>query len=78
MTNSNKAKKTSAPRKDPSADDDGDRPLSPRKRKRILARVAGNVAAGIVQSPSESSGSADAIAEISVDIAEAILQKIGI
>ena len=47
-------------------------------RKRLLARVAGNVAAGIVMSPSPSATKAEAIAEISVDIAEAILQKIGL
>lgn len=47
-------------------------------RKRLLARVAGNVAAGIVMSPSPSATKAEAIADISLDIAEAILQKIGL
>lgn len=47
-------------------------------RKRLLARVAGNVAAGIVMSPSPSATKALAVAEISVDIAEAILQKVGL
>lgn len=47
-------------------------------RKRLLARVAGNVASGVVSSPSEAAGSAADIAEISVDIAEAILTKIGL
>jgi len=74
-----KTTKKSAPKAQrASASNDDDQPLSPRKRARLLARVAGNVASGIVQSPSESSGSAGAIAEISVDIAEAILQKIGL
>ena len=44
-------------------------------RQQLLATVAGNVASGVVSSPT---GSAEAIAEISVDIAEAILAKIGI
>lgn len=49
-----------------------------RKRQRLLARVAGDVAAGVVTAPSKSATSAKAVAEISVDIAEAILQRIGI
>jgi len=72
-------KNSASPRTAASPEDDADdRPLSPRKRRRLLARVAGNVAAGIVQAPSESTGTSEAIAEISVDIAESILQKIGL
>ena len=77
-------KKSPAPkitRADETPDDDGDdddRPLSSRKRKRLLARVAGNIAAGIMQAPSESTETPEAIAEVSVDIGEAILQKIGL
>jgi hypothetical protein len=52
--------------------------LSPRKRKRLLARVAGNIASGIMQAPSESTSTPDAIAEVAVDVGEAILQKIGL
>lgn len=56
---------------------------SPRKdqldpRKKLLARIAGNVAAGIVQAPSEATSSASAIAEMSADIAEQILLKVGL
>lgn len=83
--------KTTPPKKSPSpktsrendeapTDDGGDddRPLSPRKRKRLLARVAGNIAAGIMQAPSESTSTPDAIAEVSVDIGEAILERVGL
>lgn len=56
--------------------DDDDRSLSPRKRKRLLARVAGNIAAGLVQSSSKALTTSGAVAEVAVDIAEAILQKI--
>lgn len=48
------------------------------ERKQLLARVAGSVAAGVMASPSESAASADGVAAIAVDIAEAILQKIGV
>ena len=47
-------------------------------RKRLLARMAGNVAAGLLSAPSESTASAEAIATIAVDIAEAILKKVGV
>jgi hypothetical protein len=47
-------------------------------RKHLLARVAGNVAIGIIGSPSDSTGTAAGIAEISVDIAEEILKKSGL
>jgi hypothetical protein len=59
-------------------------PADPRlieKRKHLLARMAGNIAAGVVTSPpspSKSMTSAEAIATISVDVAEAILKKIGL
>lgn len=48
------------------------------KRQRLLSRVAGNVASGVVQSPSPSITSSDAIAQVAIDIAEAILQKAGL
>jgi hypothetical protein len=48
------------------------------KRKRLLARVAGYVAASVVAAPSKKSTSPAAIAEISVDIAEAILARVGL
>lgn len=47
-------------------------------RKKLLARIAGNVAAAVVQSPSETTSSASAIAEMSVDVAEQILLKVGL
>jgi hypothetical protein len=47
-------------------------------RKRLLARMAGNVAAGLLSAPSEATASAEAIAAIAVDIAEAILKKVGV
>jgi hypothetical protein len=47
-------------------------------RKRLLARMAGNIAAGIISDPSESTVSAEGIAGVAVDVAEAILKKIGL
>lgn len=47
-------------------------------RKKLLSRVAGNVAAGLVGAPSPSISSADSIATVAVDIAEQILRKAGI
>lgn len=47
-------------------------------RKKLLARVAGNVAGTLVSSPSPSISSAEAIATVAVDIAEQILLKAGI
>lgn len=48
------------------------------KRKRLLARVAGQIAGGIVGAPSPATNSAAKVAEISVNIADAILEKIGL
>jgi hypothetical protein len=55
------------------------------RRKELLARVAGSVASGLLASPSglspaiESSGSmAKGVATMAVDIAEEILQRVGI
>lgn len=45
-------------------------------RKRLLARMAGNVAAGIVSAPSDATATAETIAAVAVDIAEEILKKI--
>jgi len=48
------------------------------KRKRLLARVAGHVAAGLLVSPSPKVSSSEKVATVAVDIAEAILAKIGL
>jgi len=48
------------------------------ERKRLLARVAGNIAGSIISAPSESTATAAGIAEISVDVAEEILKKAGL
>jgi hypothetical protein len=47
-------------------------------RQRLLARVAGNVASGIVTAPTKSTSTAEKIASVAVDIAEAILKKVGL
>ncbi len=47
-------------------------------RQQLLARVAGDIASGVVSAPTPPPESAAAIAEFSVDIAEAILAKIGL
>lgn len=65
---------TKKPTNEPAVEDDG--PQDPRKR--LLARVAGTVAAGVVSNPSEAAVNATAIATIAVDIAEEILKKIGL
>ena len=48
------------------------------KRKELLARVAGAVAAGLVTSPSPSIATPSTMATAAVDIAEEILKKVGI
>ena len=48
------------------------------KRKELLARVAGAIAAGLVTSPSPSIASASSMATAAVDIANEILKKAGI
>src|SRR5687768_16640311 len=55
------------------------------RRKELLARVAGSVAAGLFASPSglspaivDSDNMAKSVATVSVDIAEEILQRVGI
>ena len=48
------------------------------KRKELLARVAGAIAAGLVTAPSPSISTPTTMATVSVDIAEAILNKAGI
>jgi hypothetical protein len=47
-------------------------------RQRLVASVAGSVAAGIVTAPSKKATTAAAIAEIAVDIAEEIVKKVGL
>ena len=68
LETSQTAKKTTS---DPSRDR-----IDPRKK--LLARVAGNVAGTLVSAPSPSISSAEAIATVAVDIAEQILRKAGI
>jgi hypothetical protein len=46
--------------------------------KKLLCRVAGNVAGALVGAPSPSISSADKIAAVAVDIAEQILKKVGV
>lgn len=48
------------------------------RRKELLARVAGSIAAGLVQSPSPSIASPPAMATAALDIAEEILKQAGI
>lgn len=64
MTKSDEAKKTDAELKDVL------------KRKHLLARVAGNIASGIVTAPTKATADAKSIAAVSVDVAEEILKKI--
>ncbi len=52
--------------------------VSPASRQYLLARVAGNVASGVLVSPSPTTSTPDRIATIAVDVAEEILKKIGI
>lgn len=52
-------------------------PPAPDPRACLLVRVAGNVAAGLVQK-SDLSASPDAVATVAVNIAEAILRKAGL
>ena len=52
--------------------------LSLPQRQELLARVAGSVAAAIVQAPSASTSSAAQIAEVAVDIAKHILRQAGV
>jgi hypothetical protein len=47
-------------------------------RQRLVASVAGSVAAGIVTAPTKKATTAAAIAEIAVDIAEEIVKRAGL
>lgn len=47
-------------------------------RKKLLARVAGSVATGLVGSPSPAISTPEKLAEAAVEIAEQILRKTGI
>jgi hypothetical protein len=47
-------------------------------RKYLLAKVAAHVAGSVMAAPSQDATSAAAVAEISVDVAEAILQRVGL
>jgi len=57
---------------------DGTKIVRADARQQLLARVAGDVASGIVCSPSESTSTAEGIAAVAVDIAEEILKKAGL
>ena len=48
------------------------------RRKELLARVAGAVAAGLVTAPSPSIAKPESMATVAVDIAEEILKQAGI
>ena len=48
------------------------------ERKHMLVQIATPLAASILRDPGEKATSAEAIAEISVDIAEHILERIGL
>ena len=48
------------------------------KRKRLLARVAGYVASGIVTAPSPSTATVPGLVSASVEIAEEILKQVGL
>lgn len=48
------------------------------ERKHMLVQIATPLAASILRDPGEKATSAAAIAEISVDIAEQILERIGL
>ena len=52
-------------------------PSAAERRKELLARVAGSVAAGLVTSPSPSITKPEGMATVAVDIAEEILKKAG-
>jgi hypothetical protein len=47
-------------------------------RKHLLARVAGHVAVGLLVSPSPKVDNSEKIATVAVDVAEAILRKVGL
>lgn len=48
------------------------------KRKRLLARVAGHAASSLLVSPSPEVNSAEKIADVAVEVAEAILKRAGL
>jgi len=48
------------------------------ERKQLLANMASRIVASVMQDPSPSTTSPEAFAEVAVDIAEAILQKVGL
>ena len=91
MSKSKTTKKTTAPKVSRSAIAESFEDRNAReaakieiKRKRLLARVAGHIASGIMSAPSSATKNLpegnlpDFIAEASVDIAEAILKWVGL
>jgi hypothetical protein len=68
-------KKTESPKKSKSTPA---AKITESSRAYLLARVAGDIAAGIVSAPSDSADTAEAIAAIAVDIAEEILKQAGL
>lgn len=65
---------------DKSDKSDDSRSSTPREyeRKQLLAHMASRIVVTVMQDPSPSTDSPEAFAEVSVDIAEAILQKVGL
>ena len=48
------------------------------ERKQLLAHLASRIVGTVMQDPSPATASPEAFAEVAVDIAEAILQKVGL
>lgn len=49
-----------------------------RERKQLLAQMATRIVTTVMEDPSPSTTTPEAFAEVAVDIAEAILQKVGL
>lgn len=48
------------------------------ERKQLLAHMASRIVVGVMEDPSPATNSPEAFAEVAVDVAEAILQKVGL
>ena len=48
------------------------------ERKQLLAHMASRIVVTVMQDPSPKTDSPEALAEVAVDIAEAILQRVGL
>ena len=73
-----KSSKNSVPHKLSSANTAADPTYVDLERKQLLAHVASRIVPSVMQDPGPSVTSPEAIAEVAVDIAEAILQKVGL